>query len=241
MGGSGEVTEVDREKIERANEQFEIAKANVAAFRSSLVANLSAATEPITPKVAFKIPVYREALSWRTIELAQGTIDALADKNILAAALLCRSVLECSAAYHYLDGKLAEVVNSDSVESLNSTIMKLLMGSRWQDWNHQSINVLTMIGGAEKDMPGIRQNYDSLSEMCHPNYSGTAMLFSDPMSGFDIALGPYVRAKERSYCSIVASLSGALALFECFYNSCAGHLPRVVELCSRDLETINRP
>lgn len=227
----------DNKYAEVSSQQLEIVEANLEAFRSGLLKELTAATEPITPRVAFKVLIYREALSWRVIELGEGAAIAIKSGNPLSAIILTRALVECAAAYHFLCKKLERCVEQDSVSELDETAKKLILGSRWKDWEFSATNILTMIDGANRDCPGLRKNYDDLSEYCHPNYSGLAMIFSNPTGKFDVSLGRYVRGTARLNWTATNSMSAALMLFEHYYNSSADLLPKIIDLCHRDLET----
>lgn len=216
---------------------MEIAETNLQAFRNGLLKNLTAATEPITPRVAFKVLIYREALSWRVIELGEGAAVAIKSGNPLAGIILTRALVECAAAYHFLCKKLERCVEQNSVDELDEAAKKFILGSRWEDWEFSATNILTMIDGANRDCPGLRKNYDHLSEFCHPNYSGVAMIFSNPTGSFDVSLGRYLGGTERLNWTATNSMTAALMLFEHYYNSSADLLPNIIDLCHRDLET----
>lgn len=220
-----------------ADEQQSVIEQNLAAFRENLLNKLTAATDPLTPKVAFKVLAYREALSWRTLEVAEGALRALQEENLLSSLILTRSLLECSAAYHFLHRKLRICVETDTVAELDATAMKLLFGARWEDWEYNNPSVLTMIDGANKDCPGLRKNYDSLSEYTHPNYSGVALAFSKHIDKFELVVGRYPRGTGRLAWTVTNSMIGALMLFEYYYNESANLLPKIIELCIRDLES----
>lgn len=226
----------DAEAARIATEQKSDLEKTIVTLRTTLLTELTPATEPITPKVAFKLLLHRETLSWRTLELAEGSLKTLNSGNFLSAIILTRALLECSASYHFFCKKLNECVKKNSVESLDSAAMKLIIGARWADWEYQATNVLTFIDGADKECPGIRANYDSLSEFVHPNYSGTLMIFSDRKGEYDLQLGRYPRGTGRLAWTITNGMDGALMLFQYYYNQSADILPKVMELCARDLE-----
>ncbi|MCE8537669.1 hypothetical protein KBY27_09385 [Ruegeria pomeroyi] len=231
----------DQQRLDEALEQLKVIRFNVEAFRGCLLDEVSADTDPITPKVAFKLLAYREALSWRAVELGEAAESSIQSGNYLSGVVLTRSLLECAAAYHFLCKKLRKCIDADSVEELDEAAMKLLLGSRWDDWEFGPTNILTMIDGANKECPGIRENYDLLSEYAHPNYSGVARIFSEPGDALGFRFGRYVRGRGLMALTATNSLTAALMLFEHYYNSSAELFPKIVQLCHRDLETnLNR-
>ncbi len=227
---SDDITEADTLRT------LEIVRANIQGFRETLVPELTAATSPLTPKVAFKILVYREALSWRTLETAEGAENALSNGNLLAGIVLARATLENVAGYHFLISKLRLCIKNKSVSGLDSVAMRLLLGTRWEDWDYQSYNVLSMIDAADKDHPGIRKNYDTLSEYAHPNHSGTTLAFSHPVNAFDVEFGRYPRGIARHSKIGATSLTAALMLFEYSYNMSADLIPEIIDLCREEFE-----
>ena len=231
------MTVTDEEYAEKAREQLMVVAANINEFKRQLPNQVSMATDPITPKVAFKLIVFREALLWRTIALADGAITALEAGQILPSILLARAVQENTAANHYLLKKLEQCVHSDSVTELDDIAMKLLLGSRWSDWEHSAVNILSMIDKVEKTIAGFRRSYESLCEYSHPNYSGVALCFSEHSGPYDVSFGNYLRGFGRHFFTATNSLYASLMLFESDYNNSADLLFEVIELCRRDLET----
>lgn len=58
--------------------------------------------------------------------------------------------------------------------------MRLSMGSRTDATLPQAVSVITFVDRVEKDVEGFRHQYDLLSEFAHPNWAGTALLYSKP-------------------------------------------------------------
>lgn|GEM_PF-7057571 len=213
-----------------------IIAANLDAFLKQQVSSVSSATTPITPKVAFKVLTFRESLSQRTLELCQGALDSIKSGNFLSGILLARASLECAAAFHFLTRKLRLCVENDSVQKLDSVAMRLLLGTRWEDWEFQSYNVISMLEDADKEIPGILQQYKNLSEYCHPNYNGVAKLFSNHTRLGEAEIGRYMTGTKEISLVAINALYLSLMTYEYCYNSSADYLPKIVELCARDLE-----
>ncbi len=226
----------DERASEVAKQEIESLKLNITALEKFRVPNVTAATVPIVHKVVFKLLVYRESLLWRTLELASGAVLELENSNALSGIIIARSVQECAASCHYYSKKLEQCIRDDSANGLDDHAMKFLLGSRWSDWEHSSVNILTAIDKADKALPGFRSSYDNLSEYCHPNYSGVAFCFSRRNGKYDVRFGSYPRGLEEHLLTATRSLVCSLALFQQDYNSSAALLENVTRICARDLE-----
>lgn len=113
----------------------EIAEARELADR--LGGNLPTSIDPaalgVRSKAPYQLMVSREALIWRTEELARTACDALERDDFASAAILTRAITENAA----LTWKLMEVLSSSekySAQEMNDTLMRILAGSKkWED------------------------------------------------------------------------------------------------------------
>lgn len=111
--------------------------------------------------------------------------------------------------------------------------MKLSMGSRTDtDIMPQAVSVLTFVDRVERDAEGFRQQYDCLSEFAHPNWAGTALLYSKPdPPNLWTDFGANIRGVDGPKQVGVVNLSVALMFFERSYNQIAKVMPAFIELC----------
>ena len=108
------------------------------------------------------------------------------------------------------------------------------MGHKNEPTGPLAVNVMTFVDRVEKDVPGFRQQYDLLSEFCHPNWRGTAGFFSV----FDGAnlwadFGNNAPGLNGPQSIGLANLGVALMFFERSYNRVADQLTSFIELCAR--------
>jgi hypothetical protein len=88
-----------------------------------------------------------------------------------------------------------------------------------------------MIGHMEKQIPGVQERYNQLSEFAHPNWSGVLGLYSvTDRSAYITTFGRGLRrtpsaAKEQAAMTLCAFLE----LFEHAYNSISDNLPGYLE------------
>ena len=210
------------------------ARARADALRASLPASVDAAALGVWSKAPFQLLCTREALIWRTEELARTACDALERDDLTAAALLARATVESAA----LAWRLMEVLDDRqklSRQELNDILMKVLVGSRlWSDMP-QALQILSCIDRMDKKVPGVRKSYDNLSEIAHPNWRGVFGLYAKTDEPKFIArFGRGLRQNDRTKAPIVNALLGALGLFEFAYNRISDAMPDFL----RELESI---
>jgi len=104
-----------------------------------------------------------------------------------------------------------------------------------------AINVLTFIDKVELELAGFRKNYDQLSEYAHPNWSGVSGTFTKTdYENILIDFGKNIRGKDRKKLLISISFPTNLEIFVMIYNEFAEFLPKLIELCERQIEQQNR-
>lgn len=208
-------------------------RARVEMLESSLPRRVDAMVSPDS-KLPFKALLYREALIWRMAELSRGAFGNFEKDKLARAILETRAAVETSAGLRYLHAKLAATLKTAAVGDIDDFPMKLAMGSKVDTDIPQAISVLTFVDRVEKDAEGFRHQYNLLSEFAHPNWSGTALLYSKPdPPNLWTDFGPNIRGIEGPKKIGVVNLSVALMFFERSYNRIADIMPAFIELCKR--------
>jgi hypothetical protein len=207
-------------------------RGRVELLESSLPSRVDAMVSPDS-KLPFKALLFRAALIWRMAELSRGALENFEKDKLALAILEARAAIETSAALWYLHAKLDATVNAGAVGDIDDFLMKLSMGSRTDtDIMPQAISVLTFVDRVEKDAEGFRQQYDRLSEFAHPNWAGTALLYSKPdPPNLWTDFGANIRGVDGPKKVGVVNLSVALMFFERSYNRIADVMPAFIELC----------
>ena len=203
-------------------------------LEKSLPSRVDAMVSPDS-KLPFKALIYRAALIWRMAELARGALENFEKDRLALAILETRAAVETSAALWYLHAKLDATIKAGAVGDVDDFLMKLSMGSRTDtDILPQAISVLTFVDRVEKDAEGFRQQYDRLSEFAHPNWAGTALLYSKPdPPNLWTDFGANIRGVDGPKNVGVINLSVALMFFERSYNRIADIMPAFIELCKQ--------
>jgi hypothetical protein len=202
------------------------ARARADALRASLPQSVDAGALGVWSKAPFQLLCTREALIWRTEELARAACDALERDDLAAAALLARATVENAA----LAWKLMEVLGDRqklSRQELSEILTRTLVGSKlWAD-APQALQILGCVDRMDKTVPGVRKSYDILSEIAHPNWRGVFGMYAKTDEGkFTAHFGRSLRSTEGTKGAIVSVLLGALGLFELAYNRISDGMPQ---------------
>jgi hypothetical protein len=202
--------------------------------------NLPRRCDPVAmsrSKLPFKALSYRETLTWRMTELGRCALEHFKQDKVAAAVLLTRAVVETTASLWFLRKKIAAAVKAAELGDIDNYLMKLAFGTKqWEEFP-AAINVLTFVDSVEKEVEGFRKQYDSLSEIAHPNYAGTTGLFSTTdYENILISFGPNSKQTFNAKLAGMANLSSALGIFEHCYNKMADELPAFVELCEQAID-----
>lgn len=212
------------------------AEARVQSFAQNLLREL----DPVAlsrSKLPFKALGYRETLTWRVTELAQAAIENYKQEQVAAATLLTRGAMETTAALWYLRKKVTAAINAKALGDVDDHLMRLAMGTRNWGETPAAVSVLTFVDSVDKEFKGFRVQYDSLSEVAHPNYSGTTGLFSKiDHKNFFVHFGPNAKYAQGIVMAGTGSLSVTLLIFEHCYNQLEKEFPAFVALCEAALD-----
>ena len=179
----------------------------------------------------YKAACAAAALLWRAEELGRCARELLDRRDVGAALILTRALIESSAALWYLM-RLVEQ-NAERLDTdCDDKVTRLLIGTKSDDGMPQALNVLTMLGHAEKDVPQVRTSYAGLCEFAHPNWAGTGYVYSwideeAATTYFGTLHRAHGTAKERC----VAALLPALAMAQIGYGRIRAVLPAFMHAC----------
>jgi hypothetical protein len=157
--------------------------------------------------------------------LARTACDALERNDLTAAAILTRAVAESAALAWMLKGILAKR-GELTPQEMNDQLMRVLMGTKnWKDMP-QAFQILTCVDKLDKQVPGFRASYDTLSEIAHPNWSGVAGLYAThDKVNYVTTFGRDHDRTSQVRDMVANALVGALGLFEFAYNKISDVLP----------------
>ena len=195
-----------------------------AALSASLPSKVEIAALGVLSKAPFQLLTIREALIWRTEELARNACDALEKEDFAVTALLTRGITESAAMTWYLMEILEQRAQYTPAQ-LNEKLMRMFGGSKKWPETPTAINVLTYVKRMDKKLPGFEAAYNSLSEYAHPNWLGVFGLYSKiDRANFTRHFGRGFRA-ELAGGELTRALVGVLMAFDYAYNKIADDMP----------------
>jgi hypothetical protein len=196
----------------------------VEGLRTSLPQSVDVAALGVRSKAPYQLLCTREAVIWRTEELARNACDALERNDFAAAAILTRAVTE-NAAMTWALMTVLDDRSKYTPEQLNDRLMRFLAGSRFPE-APKPLHVNDLLRAIEKEIPGVMGSYDSLSEIAHPNWSGVVGMYSKiDQEQFVTYFGRGLDAPERTRDKIANVMLGSLGAFEFSYNRISDLLP----------------
>lgn len=188
--------------------------------------SLPVAIDPAAVSLIAKTPttalVYREAQTWRMEEFARCACDMFERGDLIVAASNTRHAAECCAGVWYLLSLLEKTIaDPSSMDDTHEKIVRLTVGFKMQIGGNmpEAINAVTMVEKLDKLIPGFFGGYARLSEIAHPNWAGSAGIFSNRDDETLITyFGRGLRDTKNSERLVLNCLIGALELFGHAYN-----------------------
>ncbi|WP_411819185.1 hypothetical protein ABFZ85_09430 [Hyphococcus formosus] len=203
----------------------------------NLPPKIEVAAVSTSAKIPFKFICFREALLWRTEELARNALSLIKAQELLGGIVLTRCVSESAAAMWYIMEKINKEVDGVHDPNLDDIAMKMLLGDKSNSQVPDPVNVLTVIKHADKAIPGVEKQYAALCEYAHPNWTGTMLLYSKmDEDNYRTDFGRYPRGTKNSALIGLSSLNMTLAVFQHAYNRVSDLMPDFVEKCEAELK-----
>ena len=195
-------------------------------LRGSLPTEVDVVALGVKSKAPFQLLCTREALIWRTEELARTACDALERNDIAAAALLTRGVTE-SAGLVWKLMELLDARKSYSPQQMNDHLMRALAGWKADPGDMpEAYSALTLIQRMDRVIGGVFHSYKDLSEIAHPNWAGVLGLYGmTDREKFITSFGRGLRNADGNAKMIASVLLGSLGAFEHAYNKISDAMP----------------
>lgn len=183
------------------------ARSHLAKIAPYLPSKVSAGEIGVWSKAPYKALVVRGGLLWRSQELGADAIQAFFDGRLATAIILTRAVIE-NVSLHWRLADLIERRREITPDELSDTLTRMLVGWKNDKEFPEALNVLTMIGHLDRYIPGVRDSYDQLSEVAHPNYGGVHGLYAEnDEANFTTDLGPKVRTSPPRHSVLILAAS----------------------------------
>lgn len=183
---------------------------------------------------------FRETQAWRVEEFARSGCDLIERGDLVAGIANIRHMMECCAAIWYLLEIIENPVSSNTDHKLlYEKLGRLFVGSKniFPDMP-RAINVLNFIEKLDKKFPGAARRYDRLSEISHPNWAGSAAMYSKRTDdNFTTHFGREVKDNSSTRTLALGSLIIGLEIFAYAYNRITDCVPAFVEACETSLKS----
>lgn len=195
-------------------------------------------THGFRSKIPYKIMCIREAQFCRAEEFSRAACDMFERDDVVVGVSNTRSTLECLAVIFHINEKMVSQQKNGLDSDLDEQVMKVLLGFKSDPDFPQMVNVLTMVDKLDSKTPGIRKNYNTLSEVAHPNYSGAVGVYGAP--DYDCGITWFNKKKDSERVRKIkglglVSLIPVLKLFEHEYNRTADLIEPFGRLCDANL------
>jgi hypothetical protein len=138
----------------------------------------------INSKTAWKCGILGQVLLYRVTMLAIGCADAWKSGNVVCSVLAARALLETIAVCKFIKERLQSSSETKNVDEIEELANAQLFSTRNEEivsegFGFQARNILTYIDKLDKQVSGVRESYDFLSEWCHPNGSGHLFTYGE--------------------------------------------------------------
>jgi hypothetical protein len=203
-----------------------------ARLRAILSSQIEVAALGVRSKAPYQLLVIREALIWRTEELARNACKAIEEEDFSVVALLARGIAESAAMIWYLVKVLEDRIGY-TPDELHDKLMQMLVGMKRKkdkamepdaDDLPEAINVATFVKHVKRELPGFDEAYNLLSEFAHPNWLGVAGLYSKhDVENFRTEFGRGLNPQRGR--KLAHALTLGLATFEIGYNKITYAMP----------------
>jgi hypothetical protein len=170
-------------------------------------------------KATYRSIVLRELVCWRHHDLLIQAISLAKQGHILGAVVLLRSAIETLAVLIYLNQKTEAVLEGrESFFNFARLTAQLMLGSKNESTQHESINILTILKKCDTKYPGLRKIYAVLSESAHPNYDGVCSGYSE-IDEKEFTTTFLNRWNQKYQLKLPAGIELCLVTFEREYNN----------------------
>ncbi len=177
----------------------------------------------------------RAGLIWRMEEVSRRAVAALEERDLVVGAILSRAAMETVALAMHVHHQVSTALDADASGDLKQKLTGIWVGSKAWPENPGAVNILTCIDRVERNIPGFRKSYDSLSEAAHPNWAGVSGAYSTiDQPRLMVSLDREGRNPANRLSTALQPLAGSLELFESYYNLLGDQIGLVADLCARE-------
>lgn len=212
--------------------------------------SLPVAVDPAKISLKVKTPTtalcYRASQAWRMEEFSRCACDMFERGDLVVAASNARHAAECCAGVWYLYSLLEKVISNPAlVDDTHEKVVRLMIGYKMKldgEGVPEAINALTMVQKLDEIVPGYFGGYERLSEIAHPNWAGSAAIFSIRDDQTLVThFGRRLRDTGNSERLVLNCLIGTLELFEHAYRRIDDVMGKYVAVCEAEMDKKGSP
>lgn len=128
--------------------------------------------------VPFRITILKAATCHRIADLCGRVLPLFKSQQLIPAFLVVRALMETVALLYHLHKRIVFAIDQGKIAQLEKFLETAALGSRDDATPIKATNILTALDKLNSEYGGVRKMYDSLSEFCHPNFSGVLASYS---------------------------------------------------------------
>lgn len=144
----------------------------ISLLKGKLPGEIDPSLKLLPSQVPFRVICLRDILLHRVVHLSDEALELYKRGADIPSIILVRAAMETSAVLYLLSKKISEALDGADGSALEEFIEKATIGSRNEDTEIESINILTALGHLSKKYEHVRDFYNDMSEFCHPNFAG---------------------------------------------------------------------
>jgi hypothetical protein len=186
-------------------------------------------------KIAWKVANYAGAMRYRTVALADGAAQNWNGGNILCAALCARAVVETVAQLFYVRNGVEVALKLEELSQIDRIVEQGTFATRVEDPLKESPElkaqrITNWLDKLDRELPGVRRHYNYLSDMVHPNYSGTFRFFASLDSATGTVSFSESKTRDKNTLGAISTPLMLIVLAKDCFEQFDGFIKQVTDL-----------
>ena len=218
----------------------------ITVMESSIPKIVDPMTYGMHSKTHYKLQILRELSFLRVFDFATNGYLLLKNEKIIPAMLMVRATLETLSHFYFVIVESRKVINNQSIsDSFIKKIDRLLLGNKLdvidnEEHNYKPIHIMDCIRALDNDYDNILDDYNFLSEFCHPNDFGLLNAYSKfNAEKFYSELNISHLANNYPHLFALKSLNNYLVYFLEFYDITLDIIKEISEITKQEVENEN--
>jgi len=136
-------------------------------------------------RLSYNYEILYTGFVYRYVALFEGYITTWNNSNLLASSVISRTLIESTAAIHFLSEKLSNYMDNNEFEKAHKLVADMALQmkkpekpERYGLLEIKEVHIMDALRKIQKTYPFILEEYDWLSELAHPNSMGVLGAFT---------------------------------------------------------------